>query len=771
MAATEDNRHIPLANLLSRNPEYVHSLDPSHESHSSDNGEQPLDSTTDSSTTPTSKYNPKATPPSSTLHRSFYALSLVVLYSALALASWIVIVLLVFRPISAKSYGPWKGGKYPSTTFPPNYAASESWFRAARVLQSIVNVMTIPVASAACASAAVVFAQVGKDSHDMSLRQLMALADRSWTNPTMLSRLSTASGWKHYGSWFLALAILINLLGAVVGPLQQVFLNSEVIKVPNNLEALPNIFDLADPFIHARNYLNNTVEIATRNALRIASVSQPQSQLWLGEGDIPCQRSNDPGVDPDCAGNFITFGNLSALPDPFLAQVPRGFSTGLFRQFVPRINSTARVSEASFPQNCGDKPGSLLLHHENNSTQSDNYYPWPVTVCMPADVSLTPWKLTRDRQDFSEELYFEIKAQKRESKVDTFAFKVVLDTTTGYFELPNYMNNETAGPLLEHGPQRDEINGYREQGLFAPDGFQNWSVGWTESVTSTKGPLQNIALALFGPDSFLETWGLLLDRLWTDNPLNATGLSRVCIDFFPAGELVESKYGSTDVGPCALWRGGTFHNTSSEVIYSGIIDTFTHFMESETLDNSFSAAAFLANQAWMQESGGRAWGSLRVYHDAGTDILKPHISLAGIITISIFLGIFLSALLALATYGAFSPRWTEQLDSFAMLRIGGTVSTKVPLLLGDKDNVKVLDEIPGAMGEAPSEDPERRGIGLGGPGELVSGRRYLSYSHEPGYRASLPRNPASEGREATTTTERESDGLIASRAREDSLGV
>ncbi|KAK2782043.1 hypothetical protein FQN53_000219 [Emmonsiellopsis sp. PD_33] len=769
MAATEDNKNIPLVNMLSRNPDYVHSLDPSHEPRSSDNEDQSFDSRTDSSTTPASKYNPNEAPPSSTLHRSFYALSVVVLYSALALASWIIIVFLVFRPTPGKTYGPWKGDEYPSIVeVPPNYATSERWFRAARVLQSIVNVMAIPVASAACASAAVIFAQVGKESHDMSLRQLMALADRSWTNPTMLARLGTPRGWRHYGSWFLALAILTNLVGAVVGPLQQVFLTSEVVKVPNNLEILPYLFDLTDPFIYARNYKNNTVEIATRNALRAASISQPQSQLWLGEGEIPCEQSDDPSVDPDCSGNVVTFGNLSALPHPFLAQVPRGFSTGLFRQFVPRINSTARVSEASFPPNCGDEPGSLFLHHENNSTQSGPY-PWSVTLCIPADVSLTPWKLTRDRQDFSEEVYFEIKAKEQGSRAATFAFKVVLDTTAGYFELPNYMNNETAGPLLEHGPQRGEIKDYWEQSMFAPDGFEDWSVGWSEYVTSTKGPLQNVALALFGPDSFLATWGPLFDGLWVDNPFNSTGYFPTCIDFHPMGELVVVS-GFHDVGPCALWWDA-FRNTSARAVERGINNALLYFIESETLENSFSAAAVLANQAWMEESTGRERGSLLVYHDAGMDIQIPHISLAGIILISIFLAMFLGALLAFATYGALSPRWTAQLDSFAMLRIGGTVSTKVPLLLGNKDEVKVLDEIPGAMGELPSEERGRRRIGLGGPGELVPGRRYLSYSHEPSHRISLPKKGASRSREATTTTVAESDGLITSRAREDGLGV
>lgn len=40
----------------------------------------------------------------------------------------------------------------------------------------------------------------------------MALADKGWVDPVLLSTLA-AGGWKRYGSMFLLMAMLLNLLG------------------------------------------------------------------------------------------------------------------------------------------------------------------------------------------------------------------------------------------------------------------------------------------------------------------------------------------------------------------------------------------------------------------------------------------------------------------------------------------------------------------------------------------------------------------------------
>ncbi|RJE26738.1 hypothetical protein PHISCL_00969 [Aspergillus sclerotialis] len=67
---------------------------------------------------------------------------------------------------------------------------------------------------------------------------------------------------------------------------------------------------------------------------------------------------------------------------------------------------------------------------------------------MPANASQPLWKPTRDRQDFSEELFVHTTVGRYE-----YTVKITVDTTAGYFELPNYLNGGNPGPLLPKFPE------------------------------------------------------------------------------------------------------------------------------------------------------------------------------------------------------------------------------------------------------------------------------------------------------------------------------
>lgn len=99
------------------------------------------------------------------------------------------------------------------------YVSNERWFQAAQVIQSIVAVLTIPLASTVCSKAAVISVQ-RRDQQKLSLRQTIALADRGWTDPVIYIRL-LSGGFKQYGSKLLVLAILLNAIGT---PLPSVFI-------------------------------------------------------------------------------------------------------------------------------------------------------------------------------------------------------------------------------------------------------------------------------------------------------------------------------------------------------------------------------------------------------------------------------------------------------------------------------------------------------------------------------------------------------------------
>lgn len=96
--------------------------------------------------------------PTVTLHRSGYILFIVLICPSLALTAWVLICLLTFKPLTTEHYG-FDTGTHRSRGLEAKYAKSEEIHRAARTIQAVVSVLTIPPTSAVCSAAAVVFAQ------------------------------------------------------------------------------------------------------------------------------------------------------------------------------------------------------------------------------------------------------------------------------------------------------------------------------------------------------------------------------------------------------------------------------------------------------------------------------------------------------------------------------------------------------------------------------------------------------------------------------------
>ena len=130
-------------------------------------------------------------------------------------------------------------------------------------------------------------------------------------------------------------------------------------------------------------------------------------------------------------------------------------------QFMPRLNSSVsllNVSQAAFPSKCDAIPGAYYIEYSYNTTLLN------VKVCMPDGISESPWKATRDRQDTTETMFLDIRFNDLENLADmdkptNATFKLTVDTTLGYFELPNYNNSGIPGPLLAKDPY-DTCLGY-----------------------------------------------------------------------------------------------------------------------------------------------------------------------------------------------------------------------------------------------------------------------------------------------------------------------
>jgi len=146
-----------------------------------------------------------------TLPRSSYIVWMVLIYASLALTAWILICLLTFKPLTAKHYG-FDTRERDVSRLQARFTKSEEIYRAARTVQAVVGVLTIPLTSAVCSAAAVVFAQAKKQQRKLTLRQTMTLADKGWTDPTTIAKLLSGRG-KKLSSSLLICALSLNLLG------------------------------------------------------------------------------------------------------------------------------------------------------------------------------------------------------------------------------------------------------------------------------------------------------------------------------------------------------------------------------------------------------------------------------------------------------------------------------------------------------------------------------------------------------------------------------
>ncbi|TVY18487.1 hypothetical protein LARI1_G005501 [Lachnellula arida] len=745
------------------------------------------------------------------LHRSSFIVLLVLLYAALAIFAWTVTVILSFRPISGQAhYGAWFPGNDDYGVGGGNvhqfYVKAKNWYHAARVIQSIVGVVTIPLTSAVCSNAVIVFIAQRHKSH-LSLRKVITLADKSWNNPAAYPRI--AFSWKRYGTYFLLLAFLLNTLGAVLSPLQEILLSTKTIKTPVLAQNIPSLFDIPNLSAahlfgtneagNANNRDTNLITTITQNALLTASNVEPQSQLWQGAGltcgtlgmvecgiNSACQNRLQHYFDTAC-GQGNTLGNLSRLVDPFLAELPNGFSTGLIRQFVPRINSTAKyenISLAEWPHGCDQLPGAFFAEYSEVLRDVR----WGIQTCMPANLTQSPWKSTRARQDFSEELYINITGDYIEYGQSGGFFCVTVNTTAGYFELPNYMNNLAPGPLLEQGPDylcgsdcesegEDRLSpsiyfsdlktppqNYADSKRDVPDMFTSSVSNNTIALEGVynKGPLLTIAMALFGENSFIASHTAFPQAYYglnsTLDPATQTEVWSInqgaCVGLFPmtALLLITGDTGDTgdgnptefiepstqgcitnDLGSKEGGTGGYVgewvqnFNPGSFIGMGGDVSAAL-----QNLASAFTSASFLANQAWLMNNiQGSSQRSLTVAWDSGVDTEVPTISLAGIILISILLGIDLLALLAMAIYASFSPTWTKQLDAFALLRIGAALGDRVPLLVGLRTHkIKALDELPGWIGDAADEHEDVGRLGVGASRRIDKKKRYECYKDD-----------------------------------------
>ena len=205
----------------------------------------------------------------------------------------------------------------------------------------------------------------------------------------------------------------------------------------------------------------------------------------------------------------------------------------------------------------------------------------------------------------------------------------------------------------------------------------------------------------------------------------------VCVGKIPFVDLLlsGSKFDSGELG-CLKNTVHTHDNLQqqlTEFLQSLYYNSWDGF-NGERIVNAFTAAAYVAHEVWLKSATGTDWS---VSYDYGADTIVPAISLAGIITISVLMGIFLTMLLALAIYGGVRPRWADQLDAFAMLRIGASIHEELKLRQTQEvRKIKALYRLPGWIGDATEGEGERGRLALGASGRLNWKRKFVLYDDD-----------------------------------------
>lgn len=515
--------------------------------------------------------------------------------------------------------------------------------------------------------------------------------------------------------------------------------------------------------------------IHLRFRLESVARSDPQFRLWAREPVCGSSVGNESNPVCGTSGGYA-FDGVPLLQDPFWCQLPSGFNTGLIQQFAPRVNFTTRyenVTSDAFPQNCGSTSESLYIRHEsyNNSDNADLFGDYAVDICMP---NITfPWKVTDSRQDFSEELYLNITLGEVCEQCDyayngipgNYMFKVTLNTSAGYFELPNYMNNQLPGPLLDGRPTQYCGDLCVPQGYLytdsvltsASDTFNNIEKRVSPSLqdSTSNGPLLYITLALFGYGSYLD-----INHTTTETYLGGDSSWEGCIDMIPLAGLLGGLAATSGItnGLSNCVDADQDKNYQQQIVMSYLwmfaANAHGQSPTGNDLENAFTAAAFLSFDEWAL-AGGADVETVKVVWCSGIDLQTSAMSRASMILISLLLGLYLASLLALSLFAARVPRWTNQLDSFAMMRIGASIADRLPLKLADQvDKVKILDELPGWIGDTigaddvaengtkDGKDEENRKrsqvgeLGLGGWFPLKRDRKYQCYATDSGDRSS-----------------------------------
>lgn len=621
---------------------------------------------------------------STPLHRDLSILVPFMLYATIAIYSWVTICKLS----QVQDYVSDESGTKANS------------YRAARILQAITKITTLPVISLVCAWAAAVYVQNQCDAYSLRLRQVVTLADRAWANPMQYARLLFyPSGFKRYGSSMLYIAIFIHIFGAVTYPIQSLLLSTRLVSISPGSGAY------------------SSIEVKTmRSALGSATSNEAACIITVRQES---QTLGNNGYQDNLWGNTTQLSGYTS-DGSWFAPLSSNTSTGLTsNQYIPRVNCSAEIQNMTadeFPSDCSENSVFYAAYTYPNSN-----FNLSLEVCLPGSDGQSPWLDTNGRQDFTEVLYVNLNSsltlspEQSDEALKSYMkpFKIIMNTSAGLFELPNVKNGQIPGPLLSKSSSENNIFGNdrvltRKRRDYDPSSFP-----------SATGPLATIAFAIFGPGSFAESPQTASDYDTNYNE-NLTTYLRSIGNQGAYWPLV--PFGFEDAGlsgfPIDDWIG-SFSLYPTEA------------------SSALMQASFLAIKAMFDSDNQPPEGFISSYNNPLEQTILPSISFPAMVACSVLFGLYMVPLLCLAVYAAFSKRWTNTLDAFTMLRMGAAFGQKdLPLLVGkNKRKIEALDNLPGVIRDISGPDDKVRQLALGveGGAPLQPRKRYLAYpgNHHP----------------------------------------
>lgn len=159
------------------------------------------------------------------------------------------------------------------------------------------------------------------------------LADRGWTDIPTYFRLVT-NKWRRYTSSFLVWALILHIVGGIISPLQQIFLSTETIKTLTRLWHVGLLLDIPGKLASGKEYGSQVVPL-TRKYIESTSPNDISSQLWLGNKSCADSSNEIGAVNTNsimlCIFGGSRWGNMSLFSNPFLAELPKDFNTGMVK--------------------------------------------------------------------------------------------------------------------------------------------------------------------------------------------------------------------------------------------------------------------------------------------------------------------------------------------------------------------------------------------------------------------------------------------------------